>query len=57
MTCEWFPKDPSVFLNFKFTSKFALIPVNIAYLQIQILFRLLSKKYETLIINITFVWT
>jgi hypothetical protein len=38
MTCEWFPKDPSDFLNFKFISKFALIHVNIAYLQIQILF-------------------
>jgi hypothetical protein len=33
-----FPKDPSEFLNFKFTSKFALIHVNIVSLQIQILF-------------------
>jgi hypothetical protein len=32
-----FKKDFSEFLNFKFTSKFVLIHVNIASLQIQIL--------------------
>jgi hypothetical protein len=37
MTCEWFQKNPIEFLNFKFISKFALIHVNIAYLQIKIL--------------------
>jgi hypothetical protein len=32
MTCEWFLKFFNEFLNFKFTSKFALIHVNIAFL-------------------------
>jgi hypothetical protein len=34
MACECFPKDLSEILNFKFTSKFVLIHVNIASLQI-----------------------
>jgi len=37
MTCEWFPKDPSEILDFKLILKFALIHVNIAFLQTQIL--------------------
>ncbi len=37
MTYDGFPKYLSEFLNFKFTSKFALIYVNIASLKIQIL--------------------
>jgi hypothetical protein len=37
LTCGCFPKDVSEFLNFKFTSKVALIHVNIISLQIQIL--------------------
>ncbi len=52
LACECFPKDFSEILNFKFTSKFVLIHVNIAALQIQILLCQLSKKYETLTIKI-----
>ncbi len=52
-TCEFH----SEFLNFKFISKFALIHLNISFLQIQILLCQLRKEYETLIINITFVLT
>jgi hypothetical protein len=36
MTCEWFPKDLNENLNFKFISMFAVIHVNVAFLQIQI---------------------
>jgi hypothetical protein len=35
MTYECFPKDLNEFFKFKFTSNFALIHVNIAYVQIQ----------------------
>jgi hypothetical protein len=37
ITCECFPNNLSEFLNLKFTSKVALINVNIISLQIQIL--------------------
>ncbi len=37
LACECFPKDFNEILNFKFTSIFLLIHVNIASLQIQIL--------------------
>jgi hypothetical protein len=39
MTCECSPKDLCEFFNFKFLSNFALVHVNIASLQIQILLR------------------
>jgi hypothetical protein len=35
LACECFPKDFNEILNFKFTSKFVLIHVNIASLQIK----------------------
>jgi hypothetical protein len=37
LACECFPKDLSEFFNFKFSSKFVLIHVNIGSFQIQIL--------------------
>jgi len=44
LACECFSKDFNEILNFKFTSKFVLIHVNISSLQIQILLCWLSKK-------------